>query len=163
VPNEDDRFGDVAEQLKRTDTAEGSADDATDDGDDDGGRAANEATDDAPSEPAEARDPEPSVVDDDEAADDGGGPAFAFDETSMHGFYVREETWERVTHARSRTNAACSMFDVPEFEGREFQDACLRVVADHADEIALRILEERGVDADEERVREVVVMLSAGD
>jgi len=33
------------------------------------------------------------------------------------------------------------MFDVPEYEGREFQDACLRVIADHGDEVALQILE----------------------
>jgi hypothetical protein len=52
------------------------------------------------------------------------------------------------------------MFDVPEYEGREFQDACLRVIADHGDEVALQILRERGIEADEERVQEVVEMLS---
>jgi len=52
------------------------------------------------------------------------------------------------------------MFDVPEYEGREFQDACLRVIADHGDEVVLQILRERGIEADEERVQEVVEMLS---
>jgi len=35
--------------------------------------------------------------------------------------------------------AQCLMF--PEYEGREFQDACLRVIADHGDEVALQIPE----------------------
>ena len=87
-------------------------------------------------------------------------PAFAFDETDMHGFYVRQGTWNQVTQMRSSVTAACSMFDVPEFEGREFQDACLRVMSDHADEIALQILRERGIEADEDRIREVVEMLN---
>ena len=89
-----------------------------------------------------------------------GGPAFPFDETDMHGFYVREETWNGVTRMRSSVTAACSMFDVPEFEGREFQDACLQVIADHGDEVAVQILRERDIEADEERVQEVVEMLS---
>ena len=78
----------------------------------------------------------------------------------MHGFYVREETWNGVTRMRSSVTAVCSMFDVPKFEGREFQDACLRVIANHGDEVALQILRERGIETDEERVQEVVEMLS---
>lgn len=156
MPNEDDRFGDVAEQLKRTDDAAGADEVIVEETRDpaDKESTASAGADDEDETPSESTESEGATGDD--VAD---GPPFAFDETSMHGFYVREETWDRVTHARSSVTAACSMFDVPEFEGREFQDACLRVVADHADEIALRILEERDVTADEERVAEVVAML----
>ncbi|WP_148416408.1 hypothetical protein [Haloferax sp. KTX1] len=156
MPNEDDRFGDVAEQLKQTEEgAELEDDEST-------------ATEDEPQSTDETatEDPEPepeSTPDQDEGEDvdePTGGPAFSFDETDMHGFYVREETWDGVTRMRSSVTAACSMFDVPEFEGREFQDACLRVIADHGDEVALQVLRERSIEADEERVQEVVEMLS---
>jgi hypothetical protein len=155
MPNEDDRFGDVAEQLKQTEEGVESDDDERSDTDDEPQPDEEIATENAESETE-------SVPEQDEGAADEstGGPAFPFDETDMHGFYVREETWNGVTRMRSSVTAACSMFDVPEFEGREFQDACLRVIADHGDEVALQILRERGIEADRERVREVVEMLS---
>jgi len=156
MPNEDDRFGDVAEQLKQTEEGVDSDDD------DERTDIQNEpepdekiTTEDTESETEST--PEQDEEDVDEST---GGPAFSFDETDMHGFYVREETWNGVTRMRSSVTAACSMFDVPEFEGREFQDACLQVIADHGDEVALQILRERGIEADEERVQEVVEMLS---
>lgn len=188
MPNEDDRFGDVAEQLKQTeDGAEGgkregeavtdeggkgAGEDVRDegdeaDGDDDAVAAEPTASvadaptqshdaDDGPASTLEAADADEQESGAGEPAD---GPAFPFDATQMHGFYVRDGTWTRVTRLRSSVTAACSMFDVPEFEGREFQDACLRVVAEHGDEVALQILRERGIEADDERVREVVDML----
>jgi hypothetical protein len=136
MPNENDRFGDVAEQLKQTEEGVESDDNERTDTDDE---------------------PQPDEKDADEST---GEPAFSFDETDMRGFYVREETWNGVTRMRSSVTAACSMFDVPEFEGREFQDACLQVIADHGDEVALQILRERGIEADEERVQGVMEMLS---
>ena len=152
MPNEDDRFGDVAEQLKQTEKGDESDDDERTD------------TQDEPHEEIATEDTESETESvpeqDEEDMESTGGPAFSFDETDMHGFYVREETWNGVTRMRSSVTAACSMFDVPEFEGREFQDACLRVIADHGDEVALQILRERGIEADEERVQEVVEMLS---
>jgi hypothetical protein len=147
MPNEDDRFGDVADQLKRT------ADDRTDE---DGVASAEVPVDDGTDGDSEpTRRPDGSVADESSS-----GPPFSFDETDMRGFYVRDETWNGVTRMRSSVTAACSVFDVPEFESREFQDACLRVVENHADEVALAILRERGVDADEDRLRDVVEMLS---
>lgn len=154
MPNEDDRFGDVAEQLKQTE--EGEEVEADED-------AMPEEEVQSSTEESEQGEGEleatqkPVGLDEDEPS---GGPAFSFDETDMHGFYVRDETWNSVTRMRSSVTAACSMFDVSEFEGREFQDACLQVVADHGDKIALQILRERGIEADEERVQEVVEMLS---
>ena len=154
MPNEDDRFGDVAEQLKQTEEETASDDERTDT-EDEPQPDEEIATEDTESETESAPDQDKEDLD-----ESTGGPAFSFDETDMHGFYVREETWNGVTRMRSSVTAVCSMFDVPEFEGREFQDACLRVIADHGDEVALQILRERGIEADEERVQEVVEMLS---
>lgn len=97
---------------------------------------------------------------DQEGAEDSDCPPFSFDETDMHGFFVRDEMWDRVARMRSSVTAACSMFDVSEFGGREFQVACLQVVADHGDEVALQILRERRIEADEERVQEIGEMLN---
>ena len=155
MPNEDDRFGDVAEQLKQTEEGGESDDRERTDTDDELQSGEEIATEDTELENESAPDQDEEVVD-----EPIGGPAFSFDETDMHGFYVREETWNGVTRMRSSVTATCSMFDVPEFEGREFQDACLRVIADHGDEVALQILRERGIEADEDRVQEVVEMLS---
>jgi hypothetical protein len=154
MTNEDDRFGDVAEQLKQTEEGVESDDDEQTDENDEPKPDEEIATADA--EPKTESVPDMDEEDIDEST---GGPAFPFDETDMHGFYVRDETWNGVTRMHSSVAAACSVFDVPEFEGREFQDACLRVIADHGDEVALQLLRERGIEADEERVQEVVEML----
>ncbi|WP_277543507.1 hypothetical protein [Haloarcula laminariae] len=155
MPNEDDRFGDVAEQLKQTEEEVDSDDDERTDTRGEPQPDEEITTEDADSETEST--PEQDEEDVDESTDK---PAFSFDETDMHGFYVREETWNGVTRMRSSVTAVCSMFDVPEFEGREFQDACLRVIAEHGDEVAIQILRERGIEADEEHVQEVVEMLS---
>lgn len=152
MPNEDDRFGDVAAQLKQTEEAE----------DDEGISTEEEAQSTADASVEEIEEELESAheqvnSDEEELA---GEPAFSFDETEMHGFYVREETWNRVTRMQSSVTAACSMFDVLEFEGREFQDACLRVIVEHGDEVALQILRERGIEADEKRIQDIVEMLS---
>ncbi|OIB57398.1 hypothetical protein [Natrialba sp. SSL1] len=155
MPNEDDRFGDVAEQLKQTEEGVEPGDDERTDANEELKPDEEIVTADKESETESTSDQDKEDVD-----DSTGGPAFSFDETDMHGFYVRDETWDGVTRMRSSVTAACSMFDVPEFEGREFQDACLRVIADHGDEVALQILRERGIEADENRVQEIVEMLS---
>lgn len=151
MPDEDERFGDVAEQLKQT---ESSGDEEKREPEEETTTVAEPPGDVEGKTPSLQEQPEPDEVDKSEA------PAFSFDETDMHGFYVRGETWNRVKRMRSLVTAACSMFDVPEFEGREFHDACLQIVADHGDEVALKILREREIEADEQRVEEVVEMLS---
>ncbi len=147
MPNEDNRFGDVAEQLKQTEDDEASAEES------------NRREQRANGSPDRPHETPPGRVDNGEerTSDE---PAFSFDETEMHGFYVRNGTWARITRMRSSVTAVCSMFDVPAFEGREFQDACLRVIAEHGDEVALQILQERGIDADEERISDVMQMLN---
>ncbi|GAA0260884.1 hypothetical protein ACFFQF_27330 [Haladaptatus pallidirubidus] len=151
MPNEDDQFGDIAAQLKQTEAGEETADDENVVPEENIQSHAQESEQEVDQESESTQKPDNS--DEDE-------PAFSFDETDMHGFYVRDETWDGVTRMRSSVMAACSIFDVSEFEGREFQDACLQVVANHGDEVALQILGERGIEADEERVQEVVEMLS---
>ena len=155
MPNEDDRFGDVAEQLKQTEEGVDSDDDERADTKDEP-----QPDEEITTEDTESNTESVPGQDEEDMDESTGGPAFSFDETDMHGFYVREETWTGVTRMRSSVTAACSMSDVPEFEGREFQDACLRVISDHGDEVALQILRERGIEADEKRVQEVVEMLS---
>ena len=155
MPNEDDRFGDVAEQLKQTEEGEEVADDEDIAGEEEVQSSAEVGEQEVEAEPKSMQ-----RSGDSGKGDPSDGPAFPFDETDMHGFYVRDETWDGVARMRSSVTAACSVFDVSEFERREFQDACLQVVADHGDEVALQILRERGIKADVERVQEVVEMLS---
>ncbi|WP_101298297.1 hypothetical protein [Halegenticoccus soli] len=159
MPNEDNRFGDIAEQLQQTEDREQAKD-----GEDitiaEDTQAAT-TTESVETINEEGAPPATQEMGDSDEEEPASGPAFSFDKTNMHGFYVREGTWKRVTRMRSSVTAACSMFDVSEFEGREFQDACLQVVADHGDEVALQILRERGVEADEERVQEIVEMLNS--
>lgn len=152
MPNEDDRFGDVAEQLKQTEEGE---DDESVAAEEDAQSTSDVSAEEIEEEPEST--PKQGNLDEGEPTD---GPAFSFDETDMHGFYVREGTWSQVIRMQSSVTAACSMFGVPEFEGREFQDACLQVIAEHGDEVALQILRERDIEADKERVQEVVEMLS---
>jgi len=113
MPNEDDRFGDVAEQLKQTEEGAESDDDERTDTHDEPQPDEEITTEDTESETESI--PEQDEEDVDEST---GGPAFSFDETDMHGFYVREDTWDSVTRMRSSVAAACSMFDVPEYEGK---------------------------------------------
>lgn len=94
MPNEDDRFGDVAEQLKQTEETKETAN---------GQDSAREEEEDVRS-PAEnreqGRDEETESSQQSKDLDESestGGPAFSFDETDMHGFYVRDETWHDAT------------------------------------------------------------------
>ena len=154
MPNEDDRFEDVAEQLKQTDPeTTSSADDTTRESSADTASDAESATD----APSSASTPTQAA---DSDAESTAVPAFPFDMTEMHGFYVRDETWTRVTQMESSVTAACSLFDVAEVTGREFHDACLQVIADHGDEVALQLLNERGIDADADRIQEVMELLN---
>lgn len=151
MPDEDERIGDIAAQLERSG-----------DGDEDAGGDVEGADAEREAETGtEARDRSSAAPDDAGAGREPGPetPPFAFEATDMHGFYVRDGTWDELRTTKSAVSAACSTFDVPEFTGREFQDACLRVAADHGEEIAAAILEGRSVEFDEDRLEEIVGML----
>lgn len=162
MPDEDERIGDIAAQLEQSEDGLGVDDSDADDGPGvDGTDAGDAAADPDPDSEAAAGD----AASDSSASTDGVRgpgpeiPPFPFEATEMHGFYVRDGTWDDLRTTKSAVSAACSTFGVPEFTGREFQDACLRVAADHGEEVAAAILEGRSVEFDEERLAEIVGML----
>jgi len=139
MPNEDDRFGDVAEQLKQTEEGAESDDDERTDTHDEPQPDEEITTEDTESETESIPEQDEGRMWTNPPVDRRSPLMRPICTASMSG----EDTWDGVTRMRSSVAAACSMFDVPEYEGREFQDACLRVIADHGDEVALQIL--RGV------------------
>lgn len=151
MPDEDERIGDIAAQLEQSEDGlevDGTdAGDATVDPDPDTEADAGGAASDSSASPDRVREPGPET------------PPFPFEATEMHGFYVRDDTWDDLRTTKSAVSAACSTFGVPEFTGREFQDACLRVAADHGEEVAAALLEGRSVEFDDERLAEIVGML----
>ena len=116
MPNEDDRFGDVADQLKQTEERVDLDDDERADTQDEPQLDEEITTEDTESETESV--PEQDEEDMDEST---GGPAFSFDETDMHGFYVREETWNGVTRMRSSVTAACSCLMFPNLREESFK------------------------------------------
>lgn len=88
--------------------------------------------------------PEPESEPDEEPPMDDGGPAFEFDETSAKSIYVRPETLETLEDAEFEVEMLLrSEHGIRDVTGREFHDAAVNVLAEHADEIVDRILEER--------------------
>lgn len=85
---------------------------------------------------------------------------FTYEDTEMVGLYVREETDHAWTSAKNDAMAAVSkQVTTDEVPAREFQDAALRLVANHPAELAMLVLEERDVDVDDDHVREIVELL----
>ena len=83
----------------------------------------------------------------DETETEDGGPAFEFEATSAKSIYVRPETLELLEDAEFEVESALRReHGVRDVTGREFHDAAVRVLADHADEIVDHILEEREQD-----------------
>jgi hypothetical protein len=73
------------------------------------------------------------------------GPAFEFDDTEQHSVYVRPKAWQRVEDAEALVDARLRAdYELRDLTGREFQDAVLRVAADHEDELVEAILAARG-------------------
>jgi len=98
---------------------------------------ADEETDDEPEESADADDAEESSA----------GPAFEFDATTAKSIYVRPETLEVLEDAEFEVESLLRReHGIRDVTGREFHDAAVRVLAEHADEIVERILDEREQD-----------------
>ena len=94
---------------------------------------------------ADESDDEPEEPDDAEAS--GAGPAFEFDATAAKSIYVRPETLELLEDAEFEVESLLRReHGIRDVTGREFHDAAVRVLAEHADEIVDRILEERDRD-----------------
>lgn len=85
------------------------------------------------------------------AEGDEGGPAFEFDDTTAKSIYVRSETLELLEDTEFEVEMLLRReHGVRDPTGREFHDAAVRVLADHADEVVERILAEReGGDAED--------------
>lgn len=92
----------------------------------------------AEEEPAEEESAEP------EESPDSGGPAFEFDATTAKSIYVRPETLERLEDTEFEVEMLLRRnHGIRDVTGREFHDAAVRVLEDHAEEIVERILAER--------------------
>ncbi|GAB7093218.1 hypothetical protein JCM30237_03700 [Halolamina litorea] len=76
--------------------------------------------------------------------ENGAGPAFEFDETTAKSIYVRPETLETLEDAEFEAEMLLRRdHGVRDVTGREFHDAVVRVVAEHADEVVDQIVTER--------------------
>ena len=85
-----------------------------------------------------------TAADDESEPENGAGPAFEFDETSAKSIYVRPETLETLEDAEFEVESLLRReHGIRDVTGREFHDAAVHVLAEHADEIVERILEER--------------------
>lgn len=74
-------------------------------------------------------------------------PAFAFDETEQHSMYVRPDVWQQFEDVKALVDARLrTEHDVRDLTGREFQDAVLRIAADHEDELVDAIVAARTND-----------------
>lgn len=78
---------------------------------------------------------------DDEASDPVETPAFAFEESSPKSIYVRDETLALLEDAEFEVEAALRRdHEIRNVTGREFHDAAVRVLAEHAEEVAEEIV-----------------------
>lgn len=85
--------------------------------------------------PGQTGDPDPAT------------PAFGFDEAKQRPLYARQEAWDAFEDALAiDVEATLRGNDVRDAPKRELHDAALRVLADHADEVAARVLAARGLD-----------------
>ncbi|GAB6880588.1 hypothetical protein JCM17823_28620 [Halorubrum gandharaense] len=71
-------------------------------------------------------------------------PAFAFEQTGAKSLYLRSSTVDVLDDTEFEVEAVLRReHDVRNLTGREFHDAAVRVLADHADEIAERVVDAR--------------------
>lgn len=87
----------------------------------------------------------------DGSTEDSGGPpndpAFGFEEAKQRPLYARQGAWDVFEDALAiEVETTLRRNDVRDAPKRELHDAALRVLADHADEVAERVLDERGVE-----------------
>jgi hypothetical protein len=135
---DDNRFAGIGDRLEQPEQSESES-----------GASADDPTDDATGEESTAdegqyRSEEAGGGTTDDPAD---GPAFAFDETSAKSLYVRDGTLELFEDTEFEVEATLrSNHGIRDLTSREFHDAVVRVAADHVEEIAARIDNERAGD-----------------
>lgn len=138
MPDETDRFSGLGSALEGGDET-----DETDDQD-----ASESATGDASGDTASSPDTAEHP------------PPFAFDETELKSYYVRPETFDAISSARSIIRAVATKQGLGEDElaQSELQDAELSVLQsrdDWAVDVAMTVFDRRGIDVDEAEVRAV--------
>lgn len=103
---------------------------------------------DAEKEAAEAADAaEDDANTEGEDEEQAGGPAFEFDATTAKSIYVRPETLEILEDSEFEVEMQLRReHGIRDVTGREFHDAAVRVLADHADDVVDQILDEREQD-----------------
>jgi len=73
-------------------------------------------------------------------------PAFGFEEAKQRPLYARQRAWDAFEDALAiDVEPTLRRHDVRDASKRELHDAALRVLADHADEVADEVLEARGI------------------
>jgi hypothetical protein len=76
-------------------------------------------------------------------------PAFEFEEAKQRPLYARQAAWDAFEDALAiDVEPSLRRHDVRDASKRELHDAALRVLAEHADEVADRVLTARGLDTD---------------
>ena len=76
-------------------------------------------------------------------------PAFEFEEAKQRPLYARQAAWDAFEDALAiDVEPSLRRHDVRDASKRELHDAALRVLAEHADEVADRVLAARGLDTD---------------
>lgn len=101
---------------------------------------------DAEKEELDAADAEAESETEDGDADEqpAGGPAFEFDATTAKSIYVRPDTLEALEDAEFEVEMLLRReHDIRDVTGREFHDAAVQVVAEHAEEVVEQVLDER--------------------
>ncbi|QZX99255.1 hypothetical protein [Halobaculum rubrum] len=76
-------------------------------------------------------------------------PAFGFEEAKQRPLYARQRAWDAFEDALAiDVEPTLRRHEVRDASKRELHDAALRVLADHADEVADKVLEARGISPD---------------
>ncbi|MFC7137964.1 hypothetical protein ACFQRB_18980 [Halobaculum litoreum] len=106
--------------------------------------AAGDASEGAADQPSTT---EPRSTAESSTAADPSDPAFGFEEAKQRPLYARQAAWDAFEDALAiDAEATLRRNDVRDTPKRELHDAALHVLAEHADEVAERVLDERGVD-----------------
>lgn len=92
----------------------------------------------------EGEEPTEEEPEESEETPDSGGPAFEFDATTAKSIYVRPETLERLEDTEFEVEMLLRRnHGIRDVTGREFHDAAVRVLEDHAEEVVEQLLAER--------------------
>ncbi|MFC6784551.1 hypothetical protein ACFQFH_01325 [Halobaculum halobium] len=79
----------------------------------------------------------------------GSEPAFGFEEAKQRPLYARQRAWDAFEDALAiDVEPTLRRHDIRDASKRELHDAALRVLADHPEEVADKVLAARGVSSD---------------